>query len=110
MRKQAQRNRVEVRDVLRCRADGDKGTEVMVGRKVENDDQQPKYLQRRESRKDKQCEERKDKGGVRTVPNKKQGMEEEEQDPGPRRNGSGKREGGDPQERWYNSDETGTGK
>lgn len=67
-------------------------------------------IYRGESRKDKQSEERKDKGGVRTVPNKQQGTEEEGQDPGPRRNGSGKREGGDPQERWYNSDETGTGK
>lgn len=81
MRKLAQRNRVEVRDVLRCQAEGDKGTEVMVGRKVENDDQTPRYLQR-ESRKDKQNEERRDKGGVRTVPNKQQGMEEEGQDPG----------------------------
>lgn len=36
MEKQAQRNGVEVRDVLRCYAEGDGGIEVMVGRKVDN--------------------------------------------------------------------------
>lgn len=39
MGKQAQRNRVETRDVLRCQTEEHEGTEVMVGRRVENDEQ-----------------------------------------------------------------------
>lgn len=39
MRKQAQRNRVETGDVLRCQSEKHEGTEMMVGRRVENDEQ-----------------------------------------------------------------------
>lgn len=50
--KQAQRNREGIRDVLRCQTGGHEGTEVMVGRRVENDEQRAKH-HREESRKEK---------------------------------------------------------
>lgn len=46
-----------IRDVLRCQTGGHEGTEVMVGRRVETDEQRAKH-HREESRKEKQSEKK----------------------------------------------------
>lgn len=82
--KQAQRNRVGIRDGLRCQTGGHEGTEVMVGRRVETDEQRAKH-HREESRKEKQNEKKERTKESWGLSNKQQGREEDGQDPGPRR-------------------------
>lgn len=97
--KQAQRNGVGIRDVLRCQTGGHEGTEVMVGRRVETDEQRAKH-HREESRKEKQSE----KKGQRRAGDYQTSNKEQKMTDTTLVQGELEREWGDPQKRWPNTD------